>query len=186
MLSIIKEFKKSYPKISFEIINKSTDDNIKLLYNKGIDMVIDTMPISIPTGAKHITINKLSLCFATTPDIFEDKVYNKYDICNSNLILPGKGTSTRNLIDDVFESERIILKPSIHITTTDMTKQCVFNKFGTGLFIRETILDELKNGSLKEIQTDFKLPEIDLCLVYYPENLSLSSKEFINSYILNK
>lgn len=186
LLNLIKEFKKGHPKISFDIINKSTHENIKLLYNKSIDMVIDTMPITMPHGTTHSVIKKLSMCFATCPELYHEKVYNKYDISNGNLILPSKGTSTRDLIDDVFESDRIVLKPSIQITTTDMTKQCVFSKFGIGLFIRETILDELENGTLKEIKTDFKLPEIDLCLVYYPENLSLSSKEFITSYILHK
>lgn len=185
LLNIIKKFKNEYPKISFDIINKSTDENINNLCNKSIDMVIDTMPIPIPTGATHFVIKKLSLCFATTPELYEEKLYNKYDISSSNLILPSKGTSTRNLIDNIFESDRINLKPSIQITTTDMTKKFVFNNFGIGLFIKETILEELKCGTLKEIKTNFKLPNIDLCLIYFPENVSISSKEFINNYILN-
>ncbi len=184
LLTLIKAFKKEHPKISFDIVSKSTDENIKQLSNKNIDMVIDTMPITIPHGADHCVIKKLSMCFATSPELYEDKIYNKYDISSSDLILPGKGTSTRNLIDEVFEVDRINLKPLMQITTTDMTKQAVAHKFGTGLFIKETILEDLENGTLKELKTDFKLPDIDLCLVYYAENLSLSSKEFINTYVL--
>ena len=184
LLNFIKDFKRDHPKISFEIVSKSTDENIRLLANKNIDMVIDTMPISIPHGADHCVVKKLSMCFAIDPELYQEKIYNKYDISNSDLILPGKGTSTRNLINQLFENEKIILKPLMEITTTDMTKQAVFNKFGAGLFIKETILDELKKGTLKEIQTDFKLPDIDLCLVYYAENISLGSKEFINNYVL--
>ena len=67
-----------------------------------------------------------------------------------------------------------------------MIKLSVINKFGTGLFIKETIEDDLESGVLKEIKTDFELPQLDLCLVYFATDLSMAAKELINNYLLEK
>ena len=58
--------------------------------------------------------------------------------------------------------------------------------FGIGLFIKETIEEELKAGILKEVFIDFELPQLNLCLVYFRKDLSMAAKEFLNNYLTNK
>ena len=183
LLPIINEFKKDYPNISYEIINKSTNEILKLLNNKNIEMVIDTTPINFPENASFRTLQHLHLCFATYEENWQDVIHTKFDLSKANLILPPKNSNTRELIDNVFRQENIELSPIMEVTTTEMIKLSVINKFGTGLFIKETIEEELKNGILKEIKTDFDLPQLDLCLVYFPMDLSMAAKELINNYL---
>ena len=186
LLPKIKEFKKEYPNISYEIINKSTNEILKLLNNKNIEMVIDTTPINIPENSNLEILQQLHLCFATYPEHWQNMTYSKFDLSKSNLILPPKNSNTRELIDNIFRQENIELTPVMEVTTTEMIKLSVINKFGIGLFIKETIEEELKAGILKEVFIDFELPQLNLCLVYFRKDLSMAAKEFLNNYLTNK
>ena len=186
LLPIINEYKQNHPNISYEIINKSTNEILKLLNNKNIEMVIDTTPINFPPNAICKILQKLNLCFATYGDNATDKIYTKFDLSKTKLILPPKNSNTRDLIDNIFRQDNIEISPIMEITTTEMIKLSVINKFGTGLFIKETIEDDLESGVLKEIKTDFELPQLDLCLVYFATDLSMAAKELINNYLLEK
>lgn len=184
VLPIIKKFHENNPNISFEIINKSTNEILKSLVNKNIEIMIDTTPIEFPNNSHHIVLKNLNLCFATSPNLYIDKVFSKIDIANSRLILPPKNSNIMNSVNNIFYNEEIKLSPLVDVTTTEMIKLFVLKDMGIGLFIKETILEELKTNSLKEIKIDFELPTIDLCLVYYPAEISLASKEFIDNYLL--
>jgi len=184
VLPIIKQFHQNNPNISFEIINKSTNEILKSLDNKNIEILIDTTPIEFPNNSHHIVLKNLNLCFATSPKNFSNKIYNKLDIAKSKLILPPKNSNIMNLVNNVFYNEEIKLSPLVDVTTTEMIKLFVQKGMGIGLFIKETILEELAANTLKEISIDFEMPTIELCLVYYPSEISLASKEFIENYLL--
>lgn len=181
--SIIARFRNDFPNISFEIVSKPTNELIKLMNNNEIEILIDTMPINFPPNTSHKILKNLNLCFASSTTNWKDQIFSKLNLLQSRLILPPKNTNIRETIDSLFLEQGQELTPTIEASTTEMIKHCVLNNLGYGLFIKETILNEINSNELKEISIDFTLPKINLCLAFQPSEISLAAKQFIEEYL---
>ena len=69
------------------------------------------------------------------------------------------------------------------LDTTDLIISAVKRNFGIGYVIKESVKEELKQKSIKELKLNYDLPKLKLNLVYNENFLTPSAKVFIDNYI---
>lgn len=178
----IDKFHKENPNIEISIISKTTKGLLELLRSHEIDFMIDSNPIKChdkDVKIKHI--EDFHNTFIVSEDFDISKIKTVKDLENYTLILPIKGTANRNNLDEYFIRNNVNVNNIINIHTTEVIVGAVKRSLGIGYVIRELVEDEIKKGIYKEIKLD-NLPSTGISLVYIPEYITTSPKEFLNKY----
>ena len=163
----IKEFRKQYPGVKFEIISKSTSDLIELLETRKIDLIVGALPININNkSATKKMLNKIKNCFVYNKKLMSDcKVNTPEDLVKYPLILPTVTSSIRGKLDEYMEKKNITLSPAIESWTTGFMFEMVKNGSGIGYFAK-SVVDSQDKDTYEILTFNDTLPETDLCAVY--------------------
>lgn len=178
LLKYIEIYRKHHPNVFFRIINGTTSELLKGLEEHRIDFVIDSSPINIIN--KKIKVVPLSLfdtCFVVNKNNKETKLENQ------NYIMPHERSSMRKNLEKELEKYNVKLNIVLEVETTDLIISSVKRNIGTGYVVKQAVKDELENNELIEFKTPYKLPKIELNLVYIEDYLSNLSNYFIKNYI---
>lgn len=176
------KFHSEYPNIEITVITGSTTKLIELLESHTIDFVIDTSPINIELNSDYIIkeLDEVEYCFTANKDFDISKINKIEDLLDYQLILPIKGTSNRNDLDELFINHNINHVNSLNLHTSEMIISAVKNNIGIGYVIRR-LLD--KEDNLKVINIKEKLPTVKINIIYNNKYLTITPKKFINMYI---
>ena len=176
------KFHSEYPNIEITVITGSTTKLIELLESHTIDFVIDTSPINIELNSDYIIkeLDEVEYCFTANKDFDISKINTIEDLLDYQLILPIKGTSNRNDLDELFINHNINHVNSLNLHTSEMIISAVKNNIGIGYVIRR-LLD--KEDNLKVINIKEKLPTVKINIIYNNKYLTITPKKFINMYI---
>lgn len=176
------KFHSEYPNIEITVITGSTTKLIELLESHNIDFVIDTSPINIELNSDYIIkeLDEVEYCFTANKDFDISKINKIEDLLNYQLILPIKGTSNRNDLDELFINHNINYINSLNLHTSEMIISAVKNNIGIGYVIKR-LLD--KEDNLKVINIKEKLPTVKINIIYNNKYLTITPKKFINMYI---
>ena len=183
LFDAIDAFHKEYPNIEITIISKSTSGLIEKLKSHEIDFIIDSEPIKIKDKeivTKHIKDLKNTFVASENFDISHIKTLK--DLEKVPLILPIKGTANRTALDALFIEEKIKVNNVLNIHTSEVIIGAIKRSLGVGYVIRDLVLDDIKRGNLKELKFD-NIPEVGISLVYIPEYITVSPREFLNKYM---
>ena len=88
-------------------------------------------------------------------------------------------TLTRTFLDEYFQIHGLKFSPDMELATTDMILPAVRYNLGIGFIPSEFAQEDLKTGSIFEINVEESLPQRNIILIYdteYPQ--SIASKEF--------
>ena len=176
------KFHSEYPNIEITVITGSTTKLIELLESHTIDFVIDTSPINIELNSDYIIkeLDEVEYCFTANKGFDISKINKIEDLLDYQLILPIKGTSNRNDLDELFVNHNINHVNSLNLHTSEMIISAVKNNIGIGYVIRR-LLD--KEDNLKVINIKEKLPTVKINIIYNNKYLTITPKKFINMYI---
>lgn len=176
------KFHSEYPNIEITVITGSTTKLIELLESHTIDFVIDTSPINIELNSDYIIkeLDEVEYCFTANKGFDISKINKIEDLLDYQLILPIKGTSNRNDLDELFINHNINHVNSLNLHTSEMIISAVKNNIGIGYVIRR-LLD--KEDNLKVINIKEKLPTVKINIIYNNKYLTITPKKFINMYI---
>ena len=178
----LEKFHLRYPGIRITIVNRTSQETLKLL-EKGL---IDFGIISIPKERAPFVYREL----LTIQDIFV--AGRQYPELRSPISLEALGryplmmlekdNVTRAYIDDYLAENKVVLQPEIEISSLDFLVEFARIGLGVALVIRNFIEDELRNGLLIEIPVAPALPVRRIGIVM-PKNLPLSmaAEAFIES-----
>lgn len=183
VVDIIKKFKIKYPNIRFEIVSSSTNKLTELLYNHKIDIILDSPPIDI---IENVIVEKKVCNFDMIFIANKNFDYKNFDILSKNgykFILPNKSTSVYTRLNKTLLEKNIQINLDIEANTTDVIISCVKNDLGIGYVVKKSVEKELDNGELIELETPFKLPKLELNLVYMKNYLTCATKEFIREIL---
>lgn len=97
--------------------------------------------------------------------------------------MPYKRSSIRKNLEKELEKHNIKLNVVLEVETTDLIISSVKNEIGTGYVVRKTVKNELEENTMKELKVQFKLPKLELNLLYIEDYLTNLSKYFIKNYI---
>lgn len=186
LLPYLKEFIKQNPHISISINCLSTHEAMKLLDENKIDIGLVVKPDNMK-GIQFTAIDTIEDTFVATNDYIHNLktrgVSEEEILENSTLMLLDKKNVTRQHIDDYLQDHQITVAESIDVSNMDLLIE--FAKIGVGVacVIKSFVSEELKDGSLVEIPTEFKIDKRTVGFAY-KENMtpSKSLSAFIDFY----
>lgn len=172
--SKIEAFKKLYPATSFKIINLSSKELYEKLIHYNIDFVIDeSIDFQRSNGIVSSKIYEENFVLG-----YSDKKYkldNLNDLENAPLILPVRNKEERILFEKLLDKNNISKNLSIETSNYNSSIDFALKGLGVALVPKEM-----------ETKDDLKYLNIDLQkninISYVSENLSPSSREFLNQF----
>lgn len=185
--SFISYFRKKYPGIKFEIITKSSkDDLVNMLHNRSINLIVDTLPISINNkSCKKLYLSTINNCFVYKKNsIF--KVKSIKDLEKYPLILPIKGSTNRVKLEEYMEKKNIKLKSIIECNSLEFMLEMVRKDSGIGYFIESAITSQIDKDNFEIIDFDNTLPKIDIYAIYLDDFKSPVLTKFLELLSKNK
>ena len=179
----IQKFNEQYPGIKFSIINKSTNDMIKLLEKRELDLIVDSYPIE--SKREDVTISELfeiDNCFVANEKylgiIENNKKIKIESLKKYQLLLPPKGTSTRDMLEETIKKKVGALNALIDVPTTEVMLDLVKRGMGIGYFSKNAVDRYINSGRLYEIPVDISLPKTIICIACVENFLTSAPKEF--------
>ncbi len=172
--SKIEAFKKFYPATSFKIINLPSKELYEKLIHYNIDFVIDeSIDFQRSNGIVSSKIYEENFVLG-----YSDKKYkldNLNDLENAPLILPVRNNEERILFEKLLDKNNISKNLSIETSNYNSSIDFALKGLGVALVPKEM-----------ETKDDLKYLNIDLQkninISYVSENLSPSSREFLNQF----
>ena len=182
---LLEKFNEQYPGIKFSIVNKSTNEMIKLLEKRELDLIVDSYPIE--SKREDVTISELfeiDNCFVANEKylgIIENNKKIKIESLNKyQLLLPPKGTSTRDMLEETIKEKVGEINALIDVPTTEVMLDLVKRGMGIGYFSKNAVERYINSGRLYEIPVDCSLPKTIICMAYVENFLTSAPKEFCN------
>lgn len=167
IISVMNKYIKLFPNMKIHLVEKGTQELVKLLENNKIDMIIDYLPISSDKKELKVKIlRELHTCFVKIPG-----APDKY-------ILPSIGSVTRTEIDHYLQENNITIPVNYEICTNELMYKMIKEKIGIGYVITENI----KNNIDEEIEYVKPLegcPVLYICVAYIDKIIPSSVKNFI-------
>lgn len=169
-VNYLKVFNKKYPNIRINIVNKKSEEMLKMLTKRELDIVIDTdMPdLDGSTLSKYDILN-LESCFVCNEQfksVAEKEIVKASELVNYPLILPGPHTANRKMIDMYFKKKQIVLKPLIEANSSSVSKGIISKGIGIGWMIKNFVLEDIQNGKLFEVKVDIDKVFIPVSVAY--------------------
>ncbi|GAE90964.1 LysR family transcriptional regulator [Acetivibrio straminisolvens] len=182
LIPYIEKFIKNYPSVKIQVINR-TSSQIQDILKKGL---IDFGIVTLPVQDNKIRQEE----FLTVKDIFvasdrfselKNQVTDIKVLASYPLLMLDRGTSTRRNFDSYLSSKGIGILPEIELESIDLLVEFAKIGLGIALVLKESVLDELKKGTLFEVKLkeDITLRKLGV-ITMKNVPLSRASSEFIN------
>lgn len=183
LLDRLNKFHETYKDIEISLINRPTEELIKLLESHELDIIIDLSPIQ--THEKELHIEELIHChygFVVKSDI-DINVNKLSDLEDCLVVLPIEKSFKRQRLNEILMECGVNLKNTITIESNEMIKETIKNSNSIGYVLLNSVEKELKSGELKEIEFEKKLPYATINLVYIDKYLTKAPQVFIEDYL---
>lgn len=178
--NIIDEFSKKYKKAKFYIYSTSHAEMVEKLRNKELDILIMQYPIFInEQHFKEEIICELDTCFFANKKYYDLYKENNDTITEFPLILPTRGYSDINALEEIIKSHNLVLKNNYVVYSTELTKEFAKNGIGIGWGVKKCIEDDLKNQTLYEIPVEFPTPKAKFSIAYDKNFIDKTTDNFI-------
>ena len=183
LLDRLNKFHETYKDIEISLINRPTEELIKLLESHELDIIIDLSPIQ--THEKELHIEELIHChygFVVKSDL-DINVNKLSDLEDCLVVLPIEKSFKRQRLNEILMECGVNLKNTITIESNEMIKETIKNSNSIGYVLLNSVKKELKSGELKEIEFEKKLPYATINLVYIDKYLTKAPQVFIEDYL---
>lgn len=182
LMPYIKEFHRTYPNIKIRIF---TDKTIEL-YKKAklglVDVIISNLPSNVPDDFHQIKLMDLHDCFVANESFsyLKDKTITLKEFQKLPLLVLTKGAINRTRLDDFCIENDINITPEMEFGSNTLIKEFTEAGFGVGMLTKEHIKQEIKDGTLFELNINLNIKNKFLGLIYPKDNNRIITKKFIN------
>lgn len=168
LLPYIKEFNNKYPKVKIKIHTEPTYELITKARNGLVDFIILNLPYNIPDDFLKENLKEIHDCFVASNNFskLKNKTIKLEELNNYPLILLAKGSNGRYFLDDICAKLNITLNPKFELASYSLVTEFIKSGIGIGLVTREFVLDELRDGSLFEVNVSPTTPNRQIGLIY--------------------
>lgn len=168
LLPYIKEFNNKYPKVKIKIHTEPTYELITKARNGLVDFIILNLPYNIPDDFLKENLKEIHDCFVASNNFsnLKNKTIKLEELNNYPLILLAKGSNGRYFLDDICSKLNIKLNPKFELASYSLVTEFIKSGIGIGLVTREFVLDELRDGSLFEVNVSPTTPNRQIGLIY--------------------
>lgn len=185
----INDFIKKYPNLKLSIIIEDSTTLIKKLEINEIDVIFDNLPISNSfLELSSLIVYEFETIFACNGRLYnevKDKIKKAIDLSEYPLVLPGKSEKRKN-IDKLFLKKGIVINPQLELPNSNLMINIVKNNNFIGLFIKDSIEEELKNKELYQIPIEENIENNKIVMLSLKNTTNIIPKlfiEFIESQI---
>jgi DNA-binding transcriptional LysR family regulator len=182
LLPYLERYHQLYPSIRLYLDHGTTPEIISFLKAGKIDMGVVRLPILDPQLSVAETI-QLQECFVAGDRFraLKGKVLTLEQLLRYPLILFSRNSRARMAITEVVQSYGLKLDPAIEVGSVELLKEFARRGLGIAYVTREFAAQEMKEGSLFELQLSIQLPPTQIgimTMVNVP--LSTSAGRFLD------
>lgn len=180
---VMKEFSFKHPNAKFYIYATSNQEMIEKLRNRELDFIVLQYPIFInETNLTEEIICELETCFFGNKEHYDLYCKDHNLIKDFSLILPMRGYSDINRLEETLKQHNLILKNNFTSYTTELTTALVKEGIGIGWGLKKCIEKDIKEKNLYEIPVDFNTPITKFSIAYDKNFLNHTTYEFIKFF----
>lgn len=158
---VIKEFRRSYPKVQLTLSRKDKAENLQAVLNGEVDMAISHLKKAPPSVDYHVIgeYNRVLIAPKGHP-LAKKRDITLKDIAEYPLILPPESTSTRKIVDQVFRKHGLTYTLALEITGREAIKKYIELGFGVSV-INDSVVskEDKKNFFVRNISDYFGFSE---------------------------
>lgn len=166
--SVIKSFNLLYPQIHFSIEIDAANEIIQNIVTKKYDIGLVANHNEIPDSLTSEILLEDPLILAIPPihlERFRQAPY-LYTLQEFNLIQHRHGSSTRRMVDQILEQNRISISSTISANSIEMIKRMIQNDMGISFLPYSLLENELAAGKIATIDLDVPFPSKQIKLIY--------------------
>ena len=180
---VMKEFNKKYPKAKFYIYSTSNVEMLEKLRNRELDFVVLQYPIFVSeTNLNEDVLCELKTCFFGDKKHYDLYCKNHNKLNNFSIILPMRGYSDINKLEETLKKHNLLLKNDFTSYTTELTIELVKEGIGVGWGVKKCIQKELNDGLLYELPVDFDTPVTKISVAYDKAFLNDTTSKFLEFF----
>ncbi|MBC7087663.1 MAG: LysR family transcriptional regulator [Tissierellales bacterium] len=182
LIDTLLEYKHKYPKIQLRIINRTSDELVKLVESGEIELAICNLPID-NSNLKTKKIREIQDILVTSPKHFKniDDNISLRDVLEYPLIMLDKRSNTRKYVENYLFSKEIIIRPQIELGSHDLVLEFVKNGFGFAFVVKEFSDEYIVRKEIIQVKTEIDIPKRSIGICYIDEKtLSHAAYEFLN------
>ena len=149
MSGYIAKFREAYPRVQIQIDEGSSEEMIRSVLEDRNDLVI-VGRLNYDERLKVIPFIRDEIVLVTAPEHpFRSRPQiSIQDLRNENLILREKGSGTRRLVDEIFESQGFAPSAFIETGNVDFIKELVEMGKGISMLARMGVEPDVRDGRL--------------------------------------
>lgn len=169
LLSVLKEFHNSYPRIRIRLLNHCTPQAIQAVRNGLVDFAVVSTPTDVKKPLKEIRLKNFDeiLACSSRYSFLSNRTHHLAELSGYPLICLGKDTSTYQFYTDFYLQHGLLMTPDIEVATADQLIPMITHDLGIG-FVPKGFIQH--NDNIFTIPLIEPIPPRFLCLVHDPSH----------------
>lgn len=184
LMNYIERAKSDYPNLKIKLVSGADFNKmVQMLEEHKIDFIIDTTQVD--TNYNNLIIEELkevqNIFIANKPI----KIEKLKELENQKYILNFEYSSTIKKLKNILKQHNIEIETYIQCDITELRIDATKKGLGIGYVMKESVLKELRDKELYEVDIPIELPKSTIKLIYVKEQLTQADKKFIKNYLKN-
>lgn len=181
---IMDKFNKMHPNAKFYVYSTSNQEMITMLKNNELDFVILQYPIFMKeNNYDEKIICELDNCFYADKKHYDAYMTNKDSMMDFSLLLPTRGYSDINGLEEILKNKNLRLKNNFTIYATDLSIELALKGIGVGWGLKKCVQKYLDSKELYELDMPFKMPTTKFSMAYDSNFLNKTTTEFMKFFM---
>jgi len=172
---ILKEYKKSFPKVNIILKGAICSDLRSKLHRGELDVIFTIEPKIIDKDLVVKNLKDECMVIIGAPDADLEFLSNNLEgeTARENIIFSEKGCSFKIAFENYLIQKKIKYSNSLEFSSIEVIKKCVMNGLGISFLPFYAVSNEVEEGSIKIIEVNESLANFKTQLVYH-KNKSIS------------
>ncbi|WPC44414.1 LysR family transcriptional regulator [Clostridium sp. JS66] len=168
---ILKEYRRTFPKVNIILKNSICSDLRKRLHNGELDVIFT---IEQQIKDEDLVIRNLKdekMMFISAPEVDLNFLYPnaKNNRSKEPIIFSEKGCSFRIFFENYLKQKKIKYANPLEFSSIEATKKCVMNGLGISFLPFYTVESEIEQGNLKGVELSKSSNDFHTQLIYHKD-----------------
>ena len=175
LLPYLEKFSTAHPEIHISVINRTTQELIKLLKNGSVDISFVNLPVAYDELLEISPVMQIHDCFVAGAkySYLAESAIRLRDLCKYPILMLDSSSNSRKHIETFLASHEIEIKPSIELESLSLLSELAKIGLGIAATIKEDVQNMIDCHELYELRFFETLPTRNLGLAQI-RNVSLS------------
>lgn len=185
---ILKEYKKSFPKVNIILKNSICNDLRSKLHSGELDIIFTIEPQITDTDLVVKNLKDECMLIIGAPNADLEFLSTNYEsqVAKESIIFSEKDCSFRIAFENYLKHKKIKYVNPLELSSIEAIKKCVMNGLGISFLPFYTVRNEIEEGSLKMIEVKEPFHKFKAQLAYHKnKSISLPMSKLIEITLKN-